>query len=47
MIFEPEQELVNLASLFENKARSAVLFRNCDRNTTLLMSVIDPLSQSV
>ncbi len=49
MIFERAQGKTNVASLVERKTRFAVLFRNNDRSTTLLMnklmSVMEPLPQ--
>ena len=43
MIFERAQGKANVASLVERKTRFAVLFRNNDRSTTQLMSVMEPL----
>ena len=49
MIFERAQGKANVASLVERKTRFAVLFRNNDRSTTLLMnklmSAMEPLPQ--
>lgn len=49
MIFERAQGKMNVASLIERKTRFAVLFRNNDRSTTLLMNrlmgVMGPLPQ--